>query len=293
MCGICGIIDPKSHFSNDKRMDLLQRMNEALWHRGPDEAGTYHADHYSLGMRRLSIIDLAKGQQPIFNENNQIGVFFNGEIYNYPTLRDDLIKKGHQLKTNSDTEVLVHLYEEYGYEMLNQLKGMFAFCIFDKRTSQFFLARDRFGEKPLYYHYGHETLTFSSEVQSLLENKRIDRKLNYTALPYYFRTSLVPEPITLLEGVQSLLPGHYMIYDGHQLQVKRYFHLTYKTDYRIKTEEEAEELLRPLLIQAVKRQAISDVPLGAFLSGGVDSSTIVALLQKYSTQKIKTFTVRF
>lgn len=268
-------------------------MNKAILHRGPDEGGHYESETYALAMRRLSIIDLSTGQQPIFNETGQIGVFFNGEIYNYKSLRADLVEKGHQFKTYSDTEVLVHLYEDLGAKMLPLLKGMFTFCIFNKQRQTFLIARDRFGEKPLFYHYKNNTFSFSSEIKSLLSNKHIPRQLNKTALPYYFRTSLLPEPMTMLKGVHSLPPGHFIELTADGFKVESYFNIEYPIDKNIKTEQDAKDLIKPLLEQAVQRQTVSDVPLGAFLSGGIDSSTVVALLQKNAAKPIQTFTARF
>ncbi|MGK0390538.1 MAG: asparagine synthase (glutamine-hydrolyzing) [Maribacter sp.] len=293
MCGICGIIDWQNNLSQMERQKRVAAMNHAILHRGPDEGGEFSSNHGSLAMRRLSIIDTAGGTQPIFNETQDICIFFNGEIYNYKELKAPLIEKGHQFKTESDTETLVHLYEEYGLDMLPMLKGMFTFCIYDQQKDIYLLARDRFGEKPLYYHHDEKIFSFSSEVKSLLENPSIERKLNHTALPYYLRTSLVPEPITLLDGVQSLLPGHYMILDENKIEEKAFFTINYTANPSIKTEAEAIEFIQPKLMQAVQHQTVSDVPIGAFLSGGIDSSTVVALLQQQSSKKIKTFNVRF
>lgn len=294
MCGICGIIDIKNKLAKDTRNSFVQDMNQAILHRGPDEGGHYQDDISALAMRRLSIIDLSSGQQPIFNETKDIGVFFNGEIYNYPDLRTDLIQKGHHFKTQSDTEVLVHLYEDLGTKMLPLLKGMFTFCLFDKKKKNFLLAKDRFGEKPLFYHHQDGKFSFSSEIKSLLADKSIPRKLNQEALPYYFRTSLLPEPMTMFEGIFSLPPGHFIqINATGEISIKKYFDLQYQVDKNIKTEEQATAFIRPILEQAVQRQTISDVPIGAFLSGGIDSSTIVALLQKNASKPIQTFTARF
>ncbi|MEM1326065.1 MAG: asparagine synthase (glutamine-hydrolyzing) [Bacteroidota bacterium] len=293
MCGICGIIDSKQKFSRTERANVVKQVNIALQHRGPDEAGYFDNEIASLAMRRLSIIDLSGGQQPIWNESKNVLVFFNGEIYNHLELREKLEQKGHHFQTQTDTEVLVHLYEEHGTDMLLQLKGMFAFCIHDQRQQSFFLARDRFGEKPLYYHWDGETLSFASEVAALLENKGIPRRLNVDALPYYFRTSLVPEPMTLLQDVQSLPAGHYIQLADNQLDIKPYFKINYRINPDIKREEDALDMVRPLLQKAVERQTVSDVPVGAFLSGGIDSSTVVALLQQQSSRPIQTFNVRF
>lgn len=293
MCGIAGIIDFKNQIITSERETYVQEMGQAILHRGPDEAGHFTNEQCTLFMRRLSIIDLSGGQQPVFNETGEIGVFFNGEIYNYLELKLYLEKKGHQFSTQSDTEVLVHLYEEYGEKMLPHLHGMFAFCIFDKKQNKYFLARDRFGEKPLFYHFAQGVFSFSSEVKSLLQNKTIPRLLNKTALPYYFRTSLLPEPMTFFQGIFCLPAGHFIRLDKTGLQLDKYFEIHYAPDTNIKTEEDAIAYIRPVLEDAVKKQTVSDVPIGAFLSGGIDSSSIVALLQKNTNQAINTFTARF
>ena len=293
MCGICGIIDFKQALSPRERAARVEAMNAAMYHRGPDGGGQHSNELASLAMRRLAIIDEAGGQQPIFNEDKTIGIVFNGEIYNFQSLRGPLLAKGHRMATRSDTEVLVHLYEEYGLEMLPMLKGMFGFCIFDEKRQQYLIARDRFGEKPLYYHWKNDRFSFASEIKALLEDKTIERRLNTDALPYYFRTSLVPEPITLLKDIYSLPPGHYLQIDQNGIKKGAYFTPTYPTTSQLKTEAEAIEYIEPILAQAVKRQTVSDVPIGAFLSGGIDSSSVVALLQSQSEKKIKTFNVRF
>ena len=293
MCGICGIIDQNQQLSSVERKGLVKAMNDALQHRGPDDSGYFSNEKGSVAMRRLSIIDLQGGKQPVQNSSKDITLVFNGELYNYRSLKQSLQKRGHVFRTASDTEVLVHMYEEFGVAMLPMLKGMFAFCIHDGRTGSYLLSRDRFGEKPLYYHWQDGLFSFSSEIKSLLQNSRIDRRLNPTALPYYLRTSLVPEPITLLEGVHSLLPGHYLTLDNNGIKTAPYFKPDYRVDNNLKTEAEAEEFIRPYLEKAVLRQTVSDVPVGAFLSGGIDSSTVVALLQKQSSSPVKTFNVRF
>ncbi|MEN0051651.1 MAG: asparagine synthase (glutamine-hydrolyzing) [Bacteroidota bacterium] len=293
MCGICGIIDFNNKTSGEQRRQSVRAMNQAIFHRGPDEAGSYHNEITSLAMRRLSIIDLAGGQQPIFNETKDICIFFNGEIYNFQEIRSELLAKGHQFKTNSDTETIVHLYEEVGTDLFIRLKGMFALCLYDLKQRKFILGRDRFGEKPLFYHWNGTTFSFSSEIQSLLCHKAIPRRLNHEALPYYFRTSLVPEPLTLFQDIYSLPPAHFVELTAESISIRSYFSINYKISSHVKTEEDAIAFIQPKLERAVERQTISDVPIGAFLSGGIDSSTVVALLQKNSTKKISTFNVRF
>jgi len=293
MCGITGIIDLNKSTPESKRNSLVQKMNQAIFHRGPDGDGSYSDDYASLAMRRLSIIDLEGGWQPLYNKAKTILTFMNGEIYNYQELRNDLITKGHTFQTNSDTEVIPHLYEEYGQELPKYLKGMFAFVVYDIPQKTWFFARDRFGEKPFFYHFKNGEFSFSSEFGSLLENENIPRQLNEEALPYYLHTTLIPDPMTMVRNVYSLPPGNTLLLNDAGIQVKPYFNPSYKVNSELKSLDDAINFIQPKLEKAVQRQMISDVPLGAFLSGGIDSSTVVALLQKQSTKKIKTFTVRF
>lgn len=295
MCGITGIIDLHQTMKTAERRETVARMNAALLHRGPDGAGAFDDDRVALAMRRLSIIDLHTGSQPLWNEGKDVGVFMNGEIYNYPELKKDLQEKGHVFYTHSDTEVLVHLYEEYGDEFMGQLRGMFAFCLYDRKRNRLLMARDRFGEKPFYYHQQNGVLSFSSEVASLLENKAISRRLDRAVLPYYLAAGYVPEPLTLLEGVRTLRPGYRLTIDPAGLQELCYFEVSFahREKKLITDESEAVELIRPLLKQAVRRQLMSDVPVGAFLSGGIDSSTICALTQQAMDRPLDTFTVKF
>ncbi|MEL6925582.1 MAG: asparagine synthase (glutamine-hydrolyzing), partial [Bacteroidota bacterium] len=293
MCGIAGIIDWNLTMTSVDRQSIVEAMNKAILHRGPDGQGTFSHQNASLAMRRLSIIDQAGGKQPIFNEARDICVFFNGEIYNYVELKKSLQEQGHRFSTQSDTEVLVHLYEQYGRSMLAMLKGMFAFCIYDLAKNEFLLARDRFGEKPVYYNWQNGLFSFASEIKSLLRNNRISRQLNHEALAYYFRTSLVPEPNTLLREVNVLPAGHYIFLSKKKLEKVAWYQPCYNKKVRIDDEQEAVDYLAPILKNAVKRQMVSDVPIGAFLSGGIDSSTVVAWMQQQSERPIKTFNVRF
>ncbi|MEM6963156.1 MAG: asparagine synthase (glutamine-hydrolyzing) [Bacteroidota bacterium] len=293
MCGIAGIMDWKNTLPSEERQGIVQAMSEAILHRGPDSAGFFSHHQATLAMRRLSIIDEQGGDQPIFNETRDVCIFFNGELYNFQSLKKVLLSQGHQFATNTDTEVLVHLYEEHGKAMLPKLKGMFAFCIYDLKKNQLLLARDRFGEKPLYYHFQNGVFSFASEINALLKNQYIPRQLNQSALPYYFRTSLVPEPITLLKNIKSLPAGHTLLVTSAGIQEEVYFQPSYQKKIILNSEEEAMEYISPILHRAVQRQMVSDVPIGAFLSGGIDSSSVVALLQKHSHQRIKTFNVRF
>jgi asparagine synthase (glutamine-hydrolysing) len=290
MCGICGTIGV---YKKDEREAIVGKMNEALFHRGPNEAGWYSDDNCTLAMRRLSIIDLDHGTQPKYNKDETRLIFFNGEIYNYRELRASLIDKGYIFKSQSDTEVLINLYEEYQEAMLPLLRGMFAFCIYDKEKEEFFFARDRFGEKPFFYYQKGDGLVFSSEVKSLLENPAVDRILSRENLAYYLKVTFVPEPQTLLKDVYCLPPGSYLKFSKGTLTVKKYFEVDYTVNKNIKTLEDAAALVKPVFEQAVKRQMVSEVPLGAFLSGGVDSSAIVAQMQRMSANPIQTFNVKF
>lgn len=290
MCGICGIISSRKEVS---RNELVQAMNQAIFHRGPDQDGFYSDQNCTLAMRRLSIIDLHTGKQPIYSNTRRSLIFFNGEIYNYRELKEGLVAKGYTFNTTSDTEVIVNLFECYGTEMLLMLKGMFAFCIYDMEKNSYLFARDRFGEKPFFYHHGSGEFSFSSELNSLLYNKNVPRKLNKSQVSVYLRRSFVPEPDTLFEGIKILPAGHYLLLDKDKISIHPYFKIEYKPDNAIKTLEEAASFVKPFLIKAVQRQMVSDVPIGAFLSGGIDSSTVVALMQKFSDRPIKTFNVKF
>ncbi len=291
MCGICGIAGQNIQ-GGDKKA-IVGRMNQAMSHRGPDETGSFDDGFCSLAMSRLSIIDLGSGTQPIFNESGDICVFQNGEIYNYKDLQEELRAKGHHLQTQSDTEVIVHMYEEKQEDVSKYIEGMFAFCVYDKPKGQILISRDRFGEKPLYYYYKNGVLAFSSELKSLLESKCFTPTLDQSILPYYLAVGYVPEPHTLIQDVRILPPGHQMVFDGKELRISQYFGVTYEPDYDIKTNQDAKEVIMPALEKAFKRQMVSDVPIGAFLSGGIDSSISVNLVQKFSEKTLNTFTVKF
>jgi asparagine synthase (glutamine-hydrolysing) len=292
MCGIAGIISKKKS-KNTETVKTVDAMVQGLIHRGPDDEGRFDNNFCALGMRRLSIIDLDHGSQPIFNETKDILVFQNGEIYNFQLLREDLKALGHQFSTQSDTEVLVHLYEEYGESMFAKLEGMFAICLYDLPKQKFIIGRDALGEKPLYYCDSMNEFSFSSELKSLLENRAISRKLNKEGLLYFLRTSLLPAPITMFEGVKVLPPGHYVRIEKGEVSIHKYFTIEYKVNKDIVTLDDAKSLIKPLLVNAVNKQSVSDVPIGAFLSGGMDSSTTVALLQQQSSKPIQTFTAKF
>jgi len=284
MCGICG-------FNWDDK-ELVRRMADSIRHRGPDDDGYYTDKDISLGNRRLSIIDLSKnGKQPIFNEDKTICVVYNGEIYNFQEIKEDLEKKGHRFYSNTDTEVIVHAYEEYGEKCLECFNGMFAFAIWDSKQKKLFLARDRHGIKPLYYAVVKNNLIFGSEIKSILLHKDIKRTVNPEALHYFltFRCNSTNE--TMFKGIYKLPPAHYLIYKNKKIDVKKYWAQNFKPLY--KTEDYYSKLVLKRLEESVKMQLISDVPLGAYISGGVDSTAIIALMKKIGVDEINTFTVSF
>jgi len=269
-------------------------MLRALYHRGPDDFGVYFDQDLALGMRRLSIIDLDGGKQPISNEDGTIVTVFNGEIYNYRLLRDELGSRGHLLATASDTEVIVHLYEEFGEECTHHLRGMFGFAVWDARSRRLFLARDRLGIKPLYFTQAGNTLIFASEIKAILQHPAVEVRLNVEALNNYLSLKYVPAPQTMFNGISSLPPGCTLTCDSKGLRVRRYWDLSFanRRDGRLPEAVYAEQL-EALLQECVKQHLISDVPFGAFLSGGVDSSTIVALMSQFMNEPVKTYSVGF
>lgn len=291
MCGIAGILN-----LNPSRMapaDVLERMLQSIIHRGPDDDGRLVDGELAMGMRRLSIIDLAEGKQPIFDESRRYAVVFNGEIYNYRELREQLISRGHTLKTHSDTEVIVHLYEEFGKACLEYLRGMFAFAVWDNRTRELFIARDRLGIKPLYYAERDSTLVFGSEIKALLQHPEVSASLDLRALSDYLSLKYVPAPRTLFAGVHSLLPGHSLLVRDGRIETHQYWDLSFQKPETPRSEEEYLERLESILRESVRLRLRSDVPFGAFLSGGVDSSIIVALMAEELNEPVKTFSVGF
>ena len=290
MCGICGIV-----YHDQARLvdpDLIEAMTVALAHRGPDGAGIHLEPGIALGHRRLSIIDLATGSQPLTNEDETVWVTFNGEIYNFQSLRPELEAKGHHFRTHSDTEVLVHLWEEMGPAMLGRLRGMFAFGIWDNRTRTLFIARDRLGKKPLVYSHDATGLRFASELKSLVRDPAFDRTVDYNAIDDYLTYQYVPHPRTIYRSAKKLPPGHYAIYQDGKLTVERYWKPAFVPETHRTWEEDVEEV-RHTLTEATRLRMISDVPIGAFLSGGIDSTIIVGLMQKLSTQPVQTFSIGF
>jgi asparagine synthase (glutamine-hydrolysing) len=291
MCGISGI----STFGVAGVPEgTLRRMTDAIRHRGPDDEGCFRdrSGRAALGHRRLSIIDLASGHQPVFNEDGSVAVVFNGEIYNYGDLTNELEKKGHRFATKSDTEVLVHLYEEFGPECVKRLRGMFAFAIWDSRQERLFLTRDRVGKKPAYYAVVNGTLYFASEIQALYEVAEIPKEIDYDAVDHYLTYSYIPSPRSIYKSIRKLPPAHSLIFDASGLTITRYW----QPDYRRKTEmgyEDAKRELVRILTKSVELRLISDVPLGAFLSGGLDSSAVVAIMSRLSDRPVKTFSIGF
>ncbi len=284
MCGICGFFGPE-----DKK--LLKAMNSALLHRGPDDAGYYSDSMCSLAMRRLSIIDVACGHQPMHNENNDIWIVFNGEIYNYLDLKNKL--SSHRFYTKSDTEAIVHAYEEFGDDCVKHLNGMFAFVIWDSRKKSIFMARDRFGEKPLYYMLKDGKLIFASEIKSILQDDSIVRELNPVALNWYLSFRCNPKSETFFRGIYKLPPAHTLSFDGKTLNIEKYWDVSgIKPDYS-KSETQLVDEFSSRLHSSVKSMLMSEVPLGAYLSAGIDSASVVALMSREADNPVKTFSVGF
>ena len=283
MCGITGYLGQGNE-------EILRRMTDSLRHRGPDDKGFYFNDNIGLGHRRLSIIDLNTGHQPISNEDKTIQLIFNGEIYNFIELRKDLEKKGHQFQTNTDTEVMVHLYEEKGEDFLKELNGMFAIALWDERKKKLILARDRMGQKPLYYSLINNTLIFGSELKSLFHHPLIKKDIDFNSLNKYLIYEYIPTPQTIIKNVNKLEPGHFLVYQNKELKKSSYWNIQFN---QLKNQRNYLTKFEKLLEDAVKKRLISDVPLGIFLSGGIDSSTIAYYAQKNSLKKIKTFSIGF
>jgi asparagine synthase (glutamine-hydrolysing) len=290
MCGITGLVNANGRAAG---RELIERMNGAIAHRGPDDDGFYINENVALGMRRLAIIDLALGKQPIHNHDRTKWIIFNGEIYNYQQLRDELDKLGHEFYTKSDTEVVVHLYDRYGADCLQHLRGMFAFAIWDERDKSLFLARDRVGKKPvLYSHQPNGDLIFGSEFTALLEHPDVSREVDRAAIDSYLSYLCVPAPQTAFKQIRKLEPGHWLRWKDGKIETRRYWLPDFSKKIKISTEEAEEETLR-ILRESTRLRMISEVPLGAFLSGGVDSSTVVALMAEASEKPVRTFSIGF
>ncbi len=295
MCGIAGFVEREGRASVDGRAALavLERMCGVIRHRGPDDQGTTLIGPAALGMRRLSIIDLAGGHQPMSGEDGSVTIIFNGEIYNFQELQSLLESHGHVFKTRSDTEAIVHAFEEFGSACLDHLRGMFVFAIWDERARKLFLARDRAGKKPLYYTLTREgTLVFGSELKSLLEHPEVEREINPDAVDAYFTLGYVPDPLSIFRNIHKLPPGNHLTFVDGRVAVKEYWDFTFESAPPRREEDYLEEL-RELLDESVRLRLIADVPLGAFLSGGIDSSTVVALMARHMAQPVKTFSIGF
>lgn len=271
-------------------MDTLQAMADKIHHRGPDDEGFYLNGAIGLASRRLSIIDLSMGHQPIANEDESVWIVFNGEIYNYPELRAKLVTSGHIFRTHTDTEVIVHLYEQYGLDCVKHLRGMFAFAIWDEQKQRLFIARDPLGQKPLYYCHQAGKFVFGSEIKSLLADNEIRPGLNARAMHNVISLRYIPGDDTMFEGINKLPAGHYLTFQDQHLAVTQYWDLSYTPKLQ-GTEDEIVGQLRNLLLDTVSCHMLSDVPLGAFLSGGLDSSLVTALMSTQSKQPIQTFSI--
>ncbi len=289
MCGIVGIVR-----NDGKSIDeeLLSRMNNAIRHRGPDDDGFYVNGSVGLGMRRLSIIDLKGGAQPIHNQDRSSWIVFNGEIYNYLELREKLEKLGHTFYTNSDTEAIVHAYDQFGADCPKHLRGMFAFAVWNERTQELFLARDRVGKKPLLYAHVNGQLIFASEFSALLLHPDVSRDIQPEALDYYLSFMCIPAPLTAYRAIRKLEPGHWLRWRRGEIELQRYWQPDFTKKINV-SEEEAGERTVAILRDAVKVRLMSEVPLGAFLSGGIDSSAVVALMSQESSERVKTFSIGF
>jgi asparagine synthase (glutamine-hydrolysing) len=290
VCGIAGIVrwDNRPVLEHE-----IRAMCGAMVHRGPDDEGIYLGDGVAIGMRRLSIIDLSNGHQPVSNEDGSVWIVFNGEIYNYQELRRDLITRGHSFRTNSDTETIVHLYEEYGAGCVDYLRGMFGFAIWNTRTREMLLARDRLGIKPLYYAERNGELLFASELKPILQIEGVDRSLNWQAVGHLFTYLATPGDQSIVDGVKKLEPARVAIARaGRPLQIDRYWDVAFDPNENA-TEGELVEQLRAILNESVVLHQVSDVPVGAFLSGGIDSSAVVAMMAKPAAGRLKTFSIGF
>jgi asparagine synthase (glutamine-hydrolysing) len=290
MCGIAGIVSRNGAPVHEHE---VMAMCAAIVHRGPDDGAVYHARGVGLGSRRLSIIDLEAGRQPIGNEDGSIQLVFNGEIYNYRELRARLVEQGHRFRTETDTETIVHLYEELGANAVRELRGMFAFALWDRKRRRLLLARDRVGIKPLFYMETSGRLLFASELKSILQLPEVERSLSFRALSHLMSHMVTPVDESMIQGVKKLPPGHVLSFEPDRpLAVARYWDVSFEADGD-RSEEDFKEELRATLDEAVRLHMASDVPLGAFLSGGIDSSSVVAAMTRAGGSRVKTFSIGF
>jgi asparagine synthase (glutamine-hydrolysing) len=290
MCGITGVYNVGS--GEPVGRDLLKQMTDTLVHRGPDDEGFFLSGSFGLGHRRLSIIDLPGGHQPLANEDQTVWAILNGEIYNFPELREELLQKGHRFRTRSDTEVIVHLYEEEGEACFERLRGMFTVALWDENTRKLLLARDRVGKKPLFYLWDGRRIVFASEMKAILQVPEVPRDIDLEALSDYFSFAYIPAPKSIFKAVRKVLPGHYLVVSPSGLREKQYWDLSFA-----ETEERSEaewcERLREAYTEAVRVRLMSDVPLGAFLSGGIDSSSTVAVMSALTGGGVVTSSIGF
>ncbi len=291
MCGICGFINENQEPASEA---ILARMVKTMLHRGPDEAGQWLKDNVALGMRRLKIIDLETGTQPVFNEDKSIVVILNGEIYNFQELRGILEKKGHRFYTRSDTEVVVHAYEEWGETCVERFNGMYGIAIWDDNEKKLVLYRDRLGKKPLYYyHEPGKAFAFCSELKAILAGEFLSRREpDYVAIHHYLTLQYIPDPWTAFEGAKKLPPASCLVWQDGNVRITRFWDLSYEPEFK-DSEEELSRRLEEMLTEAVRVRMISDVPLGALLSGGIDSTIITALMARLSSTPVKTFSIGF
>jgi asparagine synthase (glutamine-hydrolysing) len=290
MCGIFG------HLNTERAPRVCHQALGRIAHRGPDDEGHWHSGQLCLGMRRLSIIDLSGGGQPIWNEDGTCGIVYNGELYNFLDLRPELEARGHTFRTRSDTEVVLHAYEEWGPGCLRHLNGMFAFAIWNTRDRVLFVARDRVGEKPLYYYHDARRLVFASEIKAILADDTVPRELNLRGLANFLAFSHAIAPETIYRNIYKLLPGHYLVTDPGSVQFRTVQYWDVGTEPpapTVSSEEAFAEQIRSLLDDSVRRRMIADVPVGAFLSGGIDSSAVVAFMQRHANRPVKTFSLGF
>ena len=291
MCGIVGKFVPPGRGSVDRR--VLERMCAALEHRGPDSRGLFHEPQVGLGIQRLRVVDLVTGDQPIYSEDGSVVVVLNGEIYNFRELREELRARGHRFATEGDTEVIVHLYEEHGVDCVRHLHGMFAFAIWDKRRHRLLLARDRIGKKPLFYTIGQGGVCFSSELRSLMEDHDIPRVVDPRAVDCFLASGYVPSPLSIFKDVRKLPPAHTLVLEDGKVSIDRYWRLDFSRKLEVADPRELHEPIREHLRAATRRRMIADVPLGAFLSGGIDSSAVVGAMAQESSAPVKTFSIGF
>ncbi len=293
MCGIAGWINLKQSDSNDGAEAVLHSMCESITHRGPDSEGVWTDDTVALGMRRLSIIDLKTGDQPVYSEDRTVIAMLNGELYNFREVRAELEKRGHKFRTQTDVEIVPHLYQIYGEDFVDHINGMFAIALWDSRRKRLILARDRYGEKPLYYGVFDGKLIYGSEVKAILAHPAVPRELDLDALRQYLSFDYVPAPRSIFKGISKLPAAHIMTVENGEVKIRPYWNLTFSKKGQVKSIENSAAELRDLLSDAVRMRLVADVPLGVLLSGGVDSSAIAAFATQHATENVKTFSIGF